>query len=175
MITIQQATPMEAQLIADIGAKSFIESHGHSGPVTDIESYVSMKFALPVVAEELTNPDNIFHIIYYQGRAAGYSKIIFNSPHPLINDAHVTKLERLYLLKEFYGFKLGLALFEYITDLSKKANQTGIWLFTWIRNERAVNFYKKAGFEIIGNADFKISATHANPNHIMYLHYVQTH
>ncbi len=99
MITIQQATPTEAALIADIGARSFVESHGHSGPAADIESYVAMKFTLDVVAEELTNPDNIFHIIYHNGRAAGYSKIIFNSPHSLIDDAKVTKLERLYLLK----------------------------------------------------------------------------
>lgn len=111
MITIQRATLNEAMLIAGIGAKSFVESHGNSAPAGDIESYVSMKFDLKVVEEELSNPENIFHLIYYKGRAAGFSKIIFNTPHPLIESTVVTKLERLYLLKEFYDLKLGLTLF----------------------------------------------------------------
>jgi ribosomal protein S18 acetylase RimI-like enzyme len=123
------------------------------------------------VEEELNNPENIFHIIYYKGQAAGFSKIIFNRPHPLIGSTAITKLERLYLLKEFYNLKLGLTLFEFIISLSKEENQNGIWLFVWTENQRAVSFYKRNGFEIIGNTDFKISETHSNPNHVMYLKY----
>ncbi len=171
MITIQKATSTDVTLIARIGAKSFVESHGDSAPGADIESYISKKFALNVVEGELNNPENDFHVIYFNGQAAGYSKMILNSPHPLIACTAITKLERLYLLKEFYDLKLGLALFEFITDISKKANQVGIWLLVWTKNQRAVGFYKKSGFEIIGNSDFKISKSHSNPNHIMYLKY----
>lgn len=171
MVTIRQATLSGAMLIADIGAKSYVESHGHSGPVADIKSYVSRKFAVNAIRAELNNGENIFHIISFNGRAVGYSKIMFNDPHPLIAGTAVTKLERLYVLKEYYDLKLGLTLFEFVTDLSKKANQVGIWLFVWIKNQRAITFYKKSGFAIIGNADFKITETHSNPNHIMYLKY----
>jgi len=120
---------------------------------------------------DLNKHENLFHIIYSNGQAAGYSKINLNTPYPLIPSANVTKLERLYLLKEFHGLKLGLALFEFITDFTKKQKQDGLWLFVWIENQRAVSFYKKSGFEIIGKADFKISETHSNPNHIMFLKY----
>ncbi|MEI9809852.1 MAG: GNAT family N-acetyltransferase [Bacteroidota bacterium] len=107
----------------------------------------------------------------YKTQAVGFSKIIFNSPHPLIGSAAVTKLERLYLLKEFYDLKLGLTLFKFIVSLSKEENQDGIWLFVWTENQRAVTFYKKNGFKIAGNVDFRISETHSNPNHVMYLEY----
>ena len=79
---------------------------------------------------------------------------------------NITKLERIYLLKEFY---LGAELFEYNVRLAKENNQKGMWLFVWVENERAVNFYKKNGFVIIGSHDFKISETHSNPNHQMFL------
>jgi len=44
-----------------------------------------------------------------------------------------------------------------------------MWLFVWTENHKAINFYKKAGFKIVGQHDFQISATHSNPNHQMLL------
>ncbi len=171
MITILKASIEEATIIVDIGKKSLVESHGSSAPTSDIEFYISNTYNLDKIKAELSNKENVYHIIYYKGQAAGYSKIIFDSVHPNINTGNVTKLDRLYLLKEFYDLKLGLKLFEFNKELSKKSNQAGMWLYTWVGNQRAINFYKKLGFEIIGKADFKISEHHSNPNYQMYLKY----
>lgn len=167
MITIQRATLAEAPVIADIGVATFLESHGHSAPAADIDAYVSSKYHLKAVQEELSNSENIFHIIYYKTQPVGFSKIILNTSNPLIKQINVTKLERLYVLKEFYELKLGLALLQHIITISQQAGQSGIWLYVWIENARGVAFYKKNGFKIIGHYNFKISETHTNPNHVM--------
>jgi ribosomal protein S18 acetylase RimI-like enzyme len=169
MNSIRRANITDSYLIAAIAETSFIESHGHSASPGEIASYVTAKFNINTVEEELKNTQNVFHIIYNNEQPAGYSKIIFNHAYPVIENKYVTKLERLYLLKEFYDLKLGAALFDFIIDLSKQAGQQGIWLYVWKENERAVKFYKKAGFVIFDHADFKISETHSNPNYIMYL------
>lgn len=78
-------------------------------------------------------------------------------------------MERLYLLKEFHDLKLGFELFQFNMALSNKNNQRGIWLYVWKQNSRAIDFYLKNGFLIIGSHNFKISATHSNPNHQMLL------
>lgn len=171
MITIPRATLAEAPIIVDIGIPTFYESHGHSAPAADIDAYVSSKYNLKAVKEELSNPENIFHLIYYNTQPVGFSKFILNTSHPLIEKSNVTKLERLYVLKEFYGLKLGLTLLQHIITISKEAGQSGIWLYVWIENTRAVAFYKKNGFEVIGHYDFKISETHTNPNHVMECQY----
>ena len=75
------------------------------------------------------------------------------------------------MLKEFYGLCLGLELLNFNIDLSKKNNEAGMWLFVWKENPRAISFYKKAGFEIIGSYDFKLTETHSNPNHQMFSKY----
>ena len=171
MTTIIKATQSDFKLLADIGRQTFIESHGHSASEVDVGEYITNTYSYSQCKEELADADNIFHFIYYDGRPAGYSKIIFNSPHDNIKVQNITKLQRIFLLKEFYAQKLGSQLFNFNVDLSKANNQTGIWLFVWKENNRAINFYKKSGFEIVGSYDFKISATHSNPNHIMYLRY----
>ena len=79
------------------------------------------------------------------------------------------KLDRLYLLPEFFDKKLGIELLKHNIELAKKNQQKGIWLFTWIGNARAVNFYNKVGFKIIGSHQFKVSENHSNENYQMYL------
>ena len=85
----------------------------------------------------------------------------------------IAKLDRLYLLQEHYGKKLGYQLMDFNLQLARRENQEGIWLYTWIENHRAISFYQKFGFEIVGEADFKISENHVNPNHIMFLDFAR--
>lgn len=171
MITIVGANINDAGLLVRIGKTSFLESHGISAPKADIDAYVSLKFNLSTFLEELRDLNNHFFILYQHETAIGYSKIIYDYPHHAIPFKNVTKLERLYILKEFHHLKLGLELFNFNVQLSIKNHQQGMWLFVWTENERAINFYKKAGFQIIGRHDFKISETHYNPNHQMLLTY----
>lgn len=171
MIAITKALEKDIPLLVDIGKQTFVESHGHSASPSVINQYVAKTYNIDTVSNELSDTKNIYHILFYKGKAAGFSKIIFNTPHANIPYQHVTKLERIYLLKEFYELKLGLELLNYTIALSQKNNQAGMWLFVWKENKRAVHFYKKAGFKIIGSYDFKLSEDHSNPNHQMLLDY----
>jgi ribosomal protein S18 acetylase RimI-like enzyme len=168
MISIKQATISDTPLLLEIAIPALIESHGHSAPPEDINAYIALKFTKEVLEEELSDPKNIFHIIYYNEQPAGYSKIIFNTPHEAVEDQQVAKLERLYLLESFYGKGLGAALFNFLIDLSKKEQQEGIWLQVWTENKRAIAFYEKSGFVVKAKTFFKVSETHSNPNHLMY-------
>jgi len=171
MTTLIQATIEDAVMLKQVAAQSLIESHGHSAPAKDIDAYVAAKFSLAALEEELKDTKNIFHIIFHNQVPAGYSKIIFNVTYHQLTPVNTTKMERLYLLKDFYDLKLGVALFDHAIAVSKKAGQTGVWLQVWTANDRAINFYKKNGFKIIAEDGFKVSETHTNPNHIMYLEY----
>jgi ribosomal protein S18 acetylase RimI-like enzyme len=171
MTSIVKASEKDFQLLSEIATLTFIESHGSSAKQEDINIYVTEKYNENIFKEELSDAKNIYHIIYYVNNPAGYSKIIFDTSYPNSKIKNIAKLERLYLLKEFYNLKLGSALFHCNIDLSKRNHQMGMWLYVWKENERAVNFYKKNGFVIIGSHDFKISETHSNPNHQMFLRF----
>jgi ribosomal protein S18 acetylase RimI-like enzyme len=171
MTSIVKAKEEDFQLLTSIGKISFLESHGSSAATADINRYVNSTYTDNVFKKEVSDLENIYHIIYHDKEPAGYSKIIFNVPHPNIQPGNVTKLERIYLLKKFYGLKSGFELLHFNIELSKMNNQAGMWLFVWKENHRAVNFYKKTGFNIIGSYDFKLTETHSNPNHQMLLLY----
>ncbi len=171
MIQIVKADISHAETLATIGKTTFLDAHGHSAPKKDIDTYTIKNYTTEAVIKELSQPEYIYHILYYNNVIAGYSKIVMNSPNENVTAANITKLDRIYFLKEFYGLGLSKTLFDFNLELSKKQHQKGIWLAVWVENSRAVNFYTKIGFSIVGVYDFKVSETHSNPNHIMYLEY----
>jgi diamine N-acetyltransferase len=169
MVSIRQSTKEDASILAQMGRQTFIESHSHSAPDHVINEYVQNNYNETAIRGSLKDPANKFHIIYYDDQPAGYSKIIFNHPHAGIPNKNVSKLEKIFLLGRFYDLKLGKQLLAFNIDLAKLHGQSGIWLFVWIENERAIRFYKNHGFQIIGDHNFRLSESHYNPNFIMYL------
>ncbi|MEO8406585.1 MAG: GNAT family N-acetyltransferase [Chitinophagaceae bacterium] len=169
MISIIKATEKDAALLSELAKITFIQSHGHSVEKEDIDSYVTEKYSEAILKQELSDRRSIYHLLYYNDQPAGFSKIIFNEPYKDSDVKNITKLERIYLLKEYYDLKLGKELFAFNMELAKVNDQSGIWLYVWKENERAVKFYQKNGFEIIGSYDFKISERRSNPNYLMIL------
>ena len=169
MISIVKAGVKDAALLSGLATQTFIVSHGHSAAAADIDAYVTKNYTPAMLQAELEDPDNIYHIQYYHKLPVGFSKIILNSPYEGSPGNAVTKLERIYLLKSYYCTNLGTALMDFLIHLMKKEKQTGVWLYVWKENNRAIRFYEKKGFTITGSYDFPISATHSNPNHRMLL------
>ena len=169
MISFEKADKSHSQLLSEIAGITCIESHGHSAKPEDINYFIAQKYNPETFAGELINPRNNYNLVYYQNRLAGFSNIIYNFPYADSKMEGVAKLDRIFILKEFYDLKLGYQLFELNRNLAIKNNQKGIWLYVWNENERAIKFYKKNGFEIIGHFDYKISETHSNPNYQMFL------
>lgn len=171
MNSIVKTLENDAQVLSELATITMIESHGHSAKAEDVNDYIRRRLGVDSFKEELSDPKNIYYFIYNNGSLAGFSKIVFNAPYKDSEKKNITKLDRLYLLKEYYDLKLGAELFQFNVDLSKKNDQAGMWLYVWKGNPRAVNFYKKKGFVIIGSYDFQLSPTHSNPNHQMLLTY----
>lgn len=169
MISIIKPIADDYHLLSELAVQTFMESHGHSAKPEDVQAYVLKTYNTDILKKELSDPRNIYHIIYFKERVAGYSKIVLNSPYPNCKTKNIAKLERIYLLKEFYDLNLGTELLDFNIRLIKENNQAGVWLYVWKENQRAVNFYSKKGFVSIGSYDFKLSETHSNPNHLMLL------
>lgn len=168
---MKRLTPEDAALLASIGGESLLESHGHSAPLPIMQAYRDRSFNEATCRAELEMEQNIFTAIFYNGIAAGYSKIVVDVPHPAVSLQPVTKLERLYLLKKFYGLKLGEQLLQQILKFSKASDNKGTWLEVWKGNERAIRFYEKQGFRMVGEMSFQLTETYANPAWVMLLPY----
>jgi diamine N-acetyltransferase len=171
MISVIKATESDYNSIVSIGKISVAESHRDSCSAEDMNEFLERTYNSNAIKEELNNIDNIYYIIHYNDKPVGFSKLILNAKHPNIATENAAKLDRIYLLKEFYGLKLGLELLNFNIELSRNNSQSGMWLYTWIGNNRAINFYLKAGFTIIGSHKFYVNKMHYDLSHQMFLNF----
>lgn len=171
MVSIRKATVNDVANIIAIGTKTFLETYLTNTPKEAVETFIKQTFDKTTVTEELLNPAIYYHLIYQEDTLVGYSKIVLNVANPNIRQQHITKLDRFYVLKEFHGQNFGKQLFDYIVNFTQTKQQEGIWLYVLIENKRAVNFYTKNNFKIVGYHDFVISETRTNPNHVLFLEY----
>jgi diamine N-acetyltransferase len=172
MISIRRALENDCAAIAHIGRLSVADSHRGSSSEEDMNAFLDRNYTPEAIREDLEDAHNLYYVIRYNDAPVGFSKIVFDARHPAIEAAHVTKLDRIYLLKDYYGLKLGLELLNFNIDLAKNNNQSGMWLYAWIGNERAVRFYQKVGFEIIGLHQYYVNERHYDESHHMLLSFL---
>lgn len=158
----------QAEKLSQLSIATFRESHGYSAPVKEINAYIEAKLNPRMLLTELQDTNNYFHFLHSANELAGFSKITPNFSCPFVEGKRQAKLERIYLLEKFHGKQLGQQLFEVNLELAADLQQNAIWLYTWVENHRALAFYQKNGFSIVGQDDFKISDQHYNPNHILH-------
>jgi ribosomal protein S18 acetylase RimI-like enzyme len=168
MIDIQPIPAVSLSRLSELSKANFISSHGHSAVEKDINIYIRYAYSVKKLGFELADPNSHFHFIYYKKELAGYSKLSLNTDYSSIKDSPLAKLDRIYIDEKFLDCKLGQPLFDFNLNIAMQNNQRGIWLYTWIKNDRAIRFYEKNGMRIIDERDFKISRSHSNPNYIMY-------
>lgn len=171
MTAIKRADPGHARLLSDLAGLTFMESHGSSAKAEDINTFILEKYNVDSFTAALADNRNHYNLISSEGRIAGFSNIICNFPYSSASDANIAKLERIYILKEFYDLKLGYDLLTFNIGIAKANKQQGLWLYVWKGNDRAIKFYSRNGFKVIGSFDYKISGTHSNPNHRMLLEF----
>ena len=169
LTSILRATEKDFMSIVNIGRNSVAEAHKGSCPPEDLEHYVANNYNETAIKEELRDENNSYHILYYDSNAVGFSKIILNAAHDNVRLKNAAKLDRIYLLKEFQNLKLGYELLKNNLEFAKNKHQCAIWLYTWVGNSRAINFYEKVGFKIIGSHKFYVTETSSNLNHQMIL------
>ena len=156
-IEIRLAKKEDAQFIALLGRITFTETFGHFfRDQKDLIDYYNLTFSVQKIENGIEKPNNIFWIAFVNRLPVGYAKLKLNSKSEFIESNDVCQLQKIYVLKDFLSMRIG---FELQASLLKKAKELGfnkVWLSVLNSNERAINFYKKTGFEEIGNHDFQI-------------------
>lgn len=169
MIQIRKPNKNDIPALVELAKITFLQSHGHSASKQDIQHYIDQNYTPVKFEKELADSDNSYHLLWSEVELVGYSNIKMNQTLEAIPQQNMAKLDRIYLLESYHGLGLGEELLNFNIQLAKSNQQTGIWLYTWVENKRAIRFYEKKGFKTWGKHNFKVSPTHSNPNWVMAL------
>jgi diamine N-acetyltransferase len=142
--------------LQQISRATFMETFGDLNSAANMNNYLENNLSKEQLANELTNPDSEFYFAENNNEIIGYLKVNYNTAQTenVLNNA--LEIERIYVLKDFYGKKIGNLLIEKAKEIANTRNSDYIWLGVWEKNHRAISFYSKYGFEVFDKHIFKL-------------------
>ncbi|WKN40907.1 GNAT family N-acetyltransferase [Tunicatimonas pelagia] len=142
--------------LQEIGKRTFAETYSSGNSEENMTEYLKSQFSTKKLETELTDKNTAFYFAKLGGKVIGYLKINLGQSQTEIKDGNALEIERIYVLKEFQGKKVGQLLCKKAVELARKQNVDYVWLGVWEHNPRAIRFYEKNGFVAFDSHIFKL-------------------
>ena len=145
-ILLKRVYPEDLAQLQQIGRQTFLETFAASNSEENMTTYLAEGFSTEKLSTELHDAHSEFYFAILENKVIGYLKVNFGPSQTDVKDDKSLEIERIYVLKEFLGKKVGQMLFDKAIQIAKQQDADYVWLGVWEHNPRAIQFYKKNGF-----------------------------
>jgi len=165
-LSIRPATPADAEQLSFFAAAIFRETFGPDNNPTDLELYLSEAYSPEKQAAEIADPNGVVllaEIVTSEtgatpretgAKLAGYAHLVQSEPAASVTGPAPVELSRFYVSPEWHGHGIAQKLMHAVVDTARERGAGTLWLGVWEHNPRAIAFYRKCGFEQIGEKTF---------------------
>jgi ribosomal protein S18 acetylase RimI-like enzyme len=151
---IRTATRDDAQLIAEISHQSFYDAFIIDNRPEDMNKFLTQQFTKGKLMLEVGNGENLFFLVYQEDEVAGYVKLRESRGPRTLGSSNALEIARLYAMVNMIGKGVGKILMQASIDHAISLGKDMVWLGVWEKNQRAIDFYHRWGFEKFDEADF---------------------
>jgi ribosomal protein S18 acetylase RimI-like enzyme len=145
-IKIEQINNSHIAALQQIGRQTFSETFAESNTAENMAKYLEEAYSHEKLSAELNNPNSFFYFAMLDEKIIGYLKLNMGASQTELKDNDALEIERIYVLKDFHGKKVGQLLFDKAIAIAKAQHVAYVWLGVWEENKRALQFYTKNGF-----------------------------
>ena len=150
---------IDAKILATLGARTFTAAFGHLYAPRDLAAFLAEAHSVDRAATDLADPATGIWLAELDGVALGYVLAgPCGLPHPEVTPA-CGEIKRLYMLAQAQGSGVGARLFSTAMDWLAQTGRRTVWLGVWEENHGAQRFYRRHGFEKVGDYGFRVGAT----------------
>lgn len=154
--SITPATISDAHTLSLVGGATFLESFAETLPGENIVDHCHRQHSVKVYAQYLRGGAAAWLArLDATGATVGYA---LNAPPDLPIDTGPNDLElkRIYLLSRYQGLGIGKALMDAAIGDARARGCGRLLLGVYEGNTKAIDFYKSAGFTVVGTRKFQV-------------------
>lgn len=142
--------------LIEISRTTYKDSFSNENTPENMESYLESSLNKSKLEKELLDNNSEFYFSRFENETAGYLKLNFGNSQTDLRETNGMELERIYVLKKFQGKRIGQYLMNHALQIAEKRNAEYVWLGVWEKNAKAIEFYEKNQFKIVGTHPFKM-------------------
>lgn len=142
--------------LSEFAVRTFYQAYGWYNTDENMKSYVAKYFSKENLFDEINDTETGFYILTEDGKLKGYVKSGRQNNLDILNNYPHLEIERIYVDNSDQRNGIGKKMLDFIIQKAKEKNIKYVWLGVWQKNEKAINFYKKNGFKIIGTTTFTL-------------------
>jgi len=153
-LEFQKLTLDDLEELIEISRKTYFETFSWGNSEENMLAYLNQAFSKEQLTSELIDVNSEFYFARLNDLICGYLKISFGSSQNAFREENGMELVRIYVNRECQGEGIGNQMLSKAIKIARERRMTSIWLGVWEKNEKALSFYKKNSFNIVGKHSF---------------------
>jgi GNAT superfamily N-acetyltransferase len=153
-LTIRRATAADAGPLAELALRSFMDAFAAQNDPDDIATYTSRVYGPAQQAAEIANPAGVTLIGEAGGRMAAFAQLRRIAPGPGVTGPEPVEVMRFYVDRPWHGQGVAHRMMDAALATAREMGARTAWLAVWEHNPRAMAFYTRCGFRVVGAQDF---------------------
>lgn len=157
---IRRAQTDDAAALADLAGRTFaLACPPHTSP-EDIAEHVRTKLSVAAIATELATTGMRYYVAQEGPAFVGFAMLVADGERPaVIRSTKPLELRRIYVDQDRHGTAVAGLLMRECLDYGTRHGYDLVWLGTNSENERALKFYRRHGFDIVGDRTFTVGSS----------------
>lgn len=144
---LRECDTADLKTLVKISKETFAAAFEKDNNPEDFSTYIQEAFHPKKLKRELSDNNSLFHFVYNDENLVGYFKLNINVAQTDVHDPNALEIERIYVLGDHQGKKIGTWMLNQIIFLAKSLGKEFIWLGVWEHNPKAICFYQRHGFK----------------------------
>ncbi|MEM9214828.1 MAG: GNAT family N-acetyltransferase [Cyanobacteria bacterium P01_F01_bin.150] len=151
---IRRADIDDAEVLAHLAEYTFRDAFATENNGSDLDLYCAKNFGPEVQRLEIIGSNSVVLLGEVDGQPVGFAQVLLHAPQASVVADRPSELRRLYVSKKWHGQGVAHKIMSQVLTIASQDNADVIWLGVWEHNPRAIAFYRKYGFEAVGEHDF---------------------
>jgi ribosomal protein S18 acetylase RimI-like enzyme len=154
MTALRIATVDDATALAAAAERMFRDTFASSNRAEDMDAYCSATYALERVRAELADRNRHTLLVEHEGALVGFAQLREgDAPASL-------EILRFYVDTPWHGRGVAQPLMAAIIEEAHARAANRLFVQVWEHNPRAIAFYSRQGFKIVGSRPFVLGQSH---------------
>lgn len=160
LMIIRHANTSDTAALACLAEQTFRDTFTSGSSTSDMQQHCEENYSPDIQLQEIQDSNLITILAECEGKLAGFAQVRLLSPTVNLKESLASKypseLSRLYVSNEWLGHGVAHKLMSEVLASVATVKSDCLWLGVWEENPRAIAFYHKYDFTVVGDHVFTV-------------------